>query len=300
MRAFILTLLGTFIITSINAQSWQTVFYDNFNRSDGAIGINYTTLPSGGITQLGIVSNEVKVANGVTSPAYWIISYINGVNADSIRISCKYKAPNSGYAFSISARDNGVNTYSAGIMSNSDTIAIYRRDYIGNSTTLVGEKAYLDTTKTYYLEFTLKGADLSFKFVGVGMTDTITINAMDNLLTGDLVNLSAYYYLPNRSVYFDDFKIESYSNSTGIDNIEKNSYSIFPNPATDIVTLNIDNVSNIDLILNIYNVIGKLVKTETLQQNQQQIDIGDLDNGIYMVEIKSKEWTEKQKLIIER
>ena len=299
MRKFILLLLCICALNSINAQSWQTVFFDDFNRADGPLGSNYTTLPSGGITQLGIISNEVKVANSSTSPAYWIISYINGVNADSIRISCKYKAPNSGYGFSISARDNGVNTYSAGIMSNSDTIAIYRRDYIGNSTTLVSEKAFLDTTKTYYLEFTLKSSDLSFRFVEVGMTDTITINATDNLLTGNNVNLSAYYYLPNRSVYFDDFKIESYSNSTGIDNIEKNSHSIFPNPASDIFSLNIDK-GNTDLILNIYNINGSLVKSEILKQNQQQISIGNLRNGIYMVEIKSKEWTEKQKLIIER
>ena len=46
--------------------------------------------------------------------------------------------------------------------------------------------------------------------------------------------------------------------------------------------------------------MGALVKTETLVQNQQQINIGDLTNGIYIVEIKSKEWTENQKLIIQR
>jgi len=30
-----------------------------------------------------------------------------------------------------------------------------------------------------------------------------------------------------------------------------------------------------------------------LKQNNQQIKIGDLSNGIYMVEIKSKEWIGK-------
>ena len=132
------------------------------------------------------------------------------------------------------------------------------------------------------------------------MTDTITINATDNLLTGNKVNLSAYYYLPNRSVYFDDFRIESYSNSTGIDNIEKNTYSIFPNPASDIITLNINDESNTDLTLNIYNGIGTLVKSAILKQNNRQINIGDLRNGIYIVSIKSKDFTESQRLIIQR
>jgi len=76
--------------------------------------------------------------------------------------------------------------------------------------------------------------------------------------------------------------------------------NIYPNPASDIVTLNIDNIINADLILNIYNVIGELVKSELLKQNQQKINVKGLNNGIYIVEIKSKKWTEKQKLIIQR
>ena len=84
------------------------------------------------------------------------------------------------------------------------------------------------------------------------------------------------------------------------DNSLQNQISIYPNPSSDIVTLNIGNRNYDDLTLNIYNVIGTLVKSEKLKQNQRQINIGDLGNGIYMVEIKSKEWAEKQKLIIER
>jgi len=77
-------------------------------------------------------------------------------------------------------------------------------------------------------------------------------------------------------------------------------FNVYPNPASDIINLNISGNSNIGLTLNIYDVMGALVKSETLKQNQQQINIGNLSNGIYMVEIKSKEWTEKQKLIIQR
>lgn len=84
------------------------------------------------------------------------------------------------------------------------------------------------------------------------------------------------------------------------ENLINNQIRIYPNPASDIVTLNLGNTNNSDLTMNIYNLIGAFVKTEKLKQNQQQINVGDLSNGIYMVEIKSKEWIEKQKLIIER
>ena len=75
---------------------------------------------------------------------------------------------------------------------------------------------------------------------------------------------------------------------------------IYPNPATDIVTLNINNANNKDLEINIYDITGTLVKSEILKQNQQKINIGDLSNGVYMVSIKSKDLTENQRLIIQR
>jgi hypothetical protein len=46
--------------------------------------------------------------------------------------------------------------------------------------------------------------------------------------------------------------------------------------------------------------MGELIRSETLQQNQKQINVKDLKNGIYLVEIKSKEGSKKQKLIIQR
>ena len=88
---------------------------------------------------------------------------------------------------------------------------------------------------------------------------------------------------------------------TEISEVENmNMISVYPNPASDIVTLNINIANNANLTMNIYNVMGILVKSEILKQNQRQINTEDLCNGIYMFEIKSKEWTGKQKLIIQK
>ena len=75
---------------------------------------------------------------------------------------------------------------------------------------------------------------------------------------------------------------------------------IYPNPASDIITLEIDKGNNTDLTLKIYNLLGILVKSEIVKQSKQQININDLSNGIYMVEIREKELTRKQKIIIQR
>jgi hypothetical protein len=54
------------------------------------------------------------------------------------------------------------------------------------------------------------------------------------------------------------------------------------------------------MTLNIYNSIGKLVKTENNLHNQQIINIEDLSNGIYIVEVKSNKETRNQKLLIQK
>lgn len=78
------------------------------------------------------------------------------------------------------------------------------------------------------------------------------------------------------------------------------AYNIYPNPAKDNITIDFNGSYNEKSLLNIYNIFGSLIKTETLNQNQQNINIRDLSNGLYLVIIKSKESTQNQKLIIQR
>jgi len=89
---------------------------------------------------------------------------------------------------------------------------------------------------------------------------------------------------------------------TGINDLSAQGKSIiiYPNPAKDMVTLNIENAGSEDPALNIYNVSGVLVRSEMLKQHQQQINISDLNNGIYIVEIKTNNMAKKLKLIIQR
>ena len=107
----------------------------------------------------------------------------------------------------------------------------------------------------------------------------------------------------NSALYIDNLSFDNLiTSSSSVEKLfSKNMlFDLYPNPATDFVSFNIDNTNNADLTLTVYNVMGKIVKSETLQQNQKQINVKDLSRGIYFVEIKSKDWTGKQKLIIRR
>ena len=75
---------------------------------------------------------------------------------------------------------------------------------------------------------------------------------------------------------------------------------IYPNPTFDQFTLRIEIKNKEDLSLKIYDVIGKLISTEKIYQNDQKINVDKLDNGVYWIEVQSSNWTEKQQLLIQR
>ncbi|MDD5570195.1 MAG: T9SS type A sorting domain-containing protein [Bacteroidales bacterium] len=121
------------------------------------------------------------------------------------------------------------------------------------------------------------------------------------------ISIGAYYvggfnYMPhgNSVLYVDNLNFDTFIGSVNEKTGKNNLFILYPNPASDVVKLNINEFVNEDLSLNIYNISGALVKSETLKQNQREINIGDLPNGFYQVEIKSKKFIEKQKLVILR
>ena len=55
-----------------------------------------------------------------------------------------------------------------------------------------------------------------------------------------------------------------------------------------------------ELTVSIFNSIGILCKTASLTHDEQIIHIGDLDSGIYLVELKSSAVNARRRLIIQR
>jgi hypothetical protein len=92
------------------------------------------------------------------------------------------------------------------------------------------------------------------------------------------------------------------SKYVGIFEQEKNAFlfSVYPNPANNLLTVNLEDAINKNLNLTIYNAIGAVMKTISIQQNQQQIDVSDLSNGFYLMELKSPNGHSMQKLTIEK
>jgi len=104
----------------------------------------------------------------------------------------------------------------------------------------------------------------------------------------------------NSVLYIDNLSFDNLITSASELTAQNELFSLYPNPASNFVTLKIESTNKAKLILNIYDAMGSLVRSEALKQNQEQISIEDLSNGIYWVAIKSKDQIESQRLIIQR
>jgi len=83
---------------------------------------------------------------------------------------------------------------------------------------------------------------------------------------------------------------------TGLNTIE-NKYSIYPNPTNGIITIHTSNEIN---TVNIYNMIGNLVMVKNISSNQSTLNIENLTNGVYLMEMKLSDGSKINSKIIKK
>ena len=66
---------------------------------------------------------------------------------------------------------------------------------------------------------------------------------------------------------------------------KETEYFIYPNPATNIVNIEVVNDENFGK-LTMYDATGRQVKNEIMLGHKKSIDISDLENGFYIVDIE--------------
>lgn len=93
----------------------------------------------------------------------------------------------------------------------------------------------------------------------------------------------------------NDYKIAWYENLTilGIKDNNSKDFSVYPNPASTILNINTNNIEITKI--EIYDVLGKKVwgTTETITQ----IDISNLDSGLYLVNIQTEQGVLVKKIV---
>lgn len=104
----------------------------------------------------------------------------------------------------------------------------------------------------------------------------------------------------NSVLYVDNLSFDNLITSTTELHNYNSNISIYPNPASDNIFLNFDKMIVDDITVSIYNTTGTLIKTEILKRNQNQMEINDLNNGIYIISFIANDFTVNQRLVIQR
>jgi len=79
----------------------------------------------------------------------------------------------------------------------------------------------------------------------------------------------------------------SIGNAVGIEDLEAfSSISLYPNPANEKIIIN---GMKDDVSLKIYNAVGQMVFSSIIRSNTTEVDISDIENGIYLFELSDIE-----------
>ena len=76
----------------------------------------------------------------------------------------------------------------------------------------------------------------------------------------------------------------------GVNNTQSNiSLNAYPNPATDVLTLQISNYNNEKLMYQLYDLNGKLISSEQIGVSQTQINTATLPTATYFIDVLNQE-----------
>ncbi|MFH2144390.1 MAG: CotH kinase family protein [Bacteroidota bacterium] len=236
----------------------------------------YYTLQSE-INPMSLVINEVMAENasGKTDQNQeredWIEFYNNTANAISLKGLCLSDNPLNIYKWSFPDTMIGANNY-----------LIVWADEDGYQQGLHANFKIDKSGEPVYLSFS-DGAVIDSVILGIQSPDTTTGRYPNG--TGPFVIMSPSFSCENFPLSYQEIRFD-------------NNIIIYPNPADEYLFLSLNNINNDMIIIEIYDISGKL-KYRKLDNNQgemiEKIDVSSFSQGLYLIktEIGSDKYVAK-------
>jgi len=286
MKNFIFALLATLSSFSVSAQfTIDTVFFESFE---------------------GTVNNQIPNS---------VVIFEND--------SCYFMG---------SLQDDQFRVYPRGFLSPNDTCLYVRSDYNmqtpppcqANDWVAINQPIDI-TTYTWVKWWVKPGSDTSggagsqfTETYGIYLADTILPNRADNFLTTPVFMDTTYDFFNDG--YYDSLSLSAYDGQrkyigfryfseqkqyinlddlyvfnripVSVDKYSQITYSIYPNPANNIITVESEEMGT----LYVYNALGQLLLQQNKNEVKQQVNIANLQNGIYIVQLQTEKGTISHKI----
>ncbi|MFD1552871.1 hypothetical protein DNU06_08095 [Putridiphycobacter roseus] len=151
-------------------------------------------------------------------------------------------------------------------------------------------------------------SNLSVQAINIATQDTLSIFVSSNsdlanqtapLSTFKMVGIGAQKSENIIAPYSGGYRmmalsVEKHSFLSNKETIHKSNYSVYPNPSKGSITI-AGEMQNTKV--SIYTLAGQLLMTKNMLSNQQNMDISQLENGVYLVKIQQNEASEIIKII---
>lgn len=214
----------------------------------------YTTGQPGGFIRVKAPSTGVS-GFYVTNTTY---AYMSMKNGDSFAKKFGGATGNDPDFFKLTVKG-----YSGGILK-IDSVEFYLADFRFSNNSLD------------YISKTWQWVDCS----KLGAVDSITFNMFSSDNSFGFMNTPAF------------FSIDNLTTALGVgiaENSTLQNINLFPNPANGSTTINIVSKKAFTASITIYNSIGALIRTETVEliagENSYNMDLNDLSNSLYFIEL---------------
>ena len=83
--------------------------------------------------------------------------------------------------------------------------------------------------------------------------------------------------------------------ATGIEDYNEISMEFFPNPAIDFITVRTEDLGS---VLRIIDISGKVMKIEEITQPSQQVNVSDMQSGMYFISLENGQSLITKKMIV--
>ena len=80
---------------------------------------------------------------------------------------------------------------------------------------------------------------------------------------------------------FGEYSIIFVHGAMSVEDVTETSYNVYPNPVKDVLTISGEDMKQI----TVYNALGQMVKSINCNDNTVQINVSDLRNGMYFVNV---------------
>ncbi|MEP2337082.1 MAG: T9SS type A sorting domain-containing protein [Nonlabens ulvanivorans] len=124
------------------------------------------------------------------------------------------------------------------------------------------------------------------------------IQSLPTLQLGDMIgNQAEIYFDFNFPIITNDYMV-TVNQTASLNDVNSNSVSLFPNPSYGKVTIN---SSSYIQAIQIFDHLGRKVKSLSVKQEnlEMNIDISELNTGLYFIKVKNESGEQSMKLIKE-